>query len=202
MDNAAKLEAFRRSMTKQVESEIARLEEQLAALDREHLAQEEQRAKAGEAAIIAQARQEAAKRVRQAAAHASREAKHKLLRERARLTEDIFAAARQKLLDFAATPAYEDYLLHCVAQLKQVMPAQPCILYLRPQDLSYASQLRTVWNTEIAQDDTLYLGGARAVCAQCSLVADQTLDDALDAQREWFCLHAGVPFEKGGISKL
>ena len=47
-------------------------------------------------------------------------------------------------------------------------------------------------STEVRADKTIKIGGIRGYCVDMGIIADETLDSKLEAQREWFVENAAL----------
>lgn len=125
------------------------------------------------------------------------EARKALLGKRKDMTETVFAQARERLLAYATTPAYTDWLRASMTALAAQLPAEGTVYELCARDAAQQEALRTLCpsgsSIETAKD--IQLGGIRAVNTAAGLLADDTLDTRLDTQREWFTSESGLTIE-------
>ena len=66
------------------------------------------------------------------------------------------------------------------------------VVLVREQDLPLAQELKTAFGRacEVEADPTVEIGGCRVRDLSNGLLADDTLEARLAAQREWFLTHA------------
>ena len=65
-------------------------------------------------------------------------------------------------------------------------------LLVRQEDMRLEPELKKLCGAvELAADDTIRLGGARLVNEAKNYIADETLDNALEEQKEWFAANSG-----------
>lgn len=112
--------------------------------------------------------------------------------ERASMTENIFADAEKKLVDFTQTDAYYEKLKQSAQEISELFDGKNCVLYLNGRDLDHAQELAALFggSAEVKEDKTIKIGGIKGYCADMGIIADETLDSKLDAQREWFVENA------------
>ena len=115
-----------------------------------------------------------------------------LLQARVKMTEEVFDRAKKKLLAYTQTPAYRERLEQDAGQIAALFGDNDCVLYVNEKDLGTAQQLRGLFggNTEIMADKTIIIGGMKGFCKKMGIIADQTLDSKLQAQRTWFIENA------------
>lgn len=197
-DVRQKLERFRQSIMNQAEGQCREIQQQLEAYrtaelgrykddardDTGHMLQDEQARIAAEAAAGISQRKN--------------ELKQALFQKRAELTDQLFEKARQQLLDFSGCAGeYGLFLQEKARRVMQLCPdGQGLTLLVRPQDRAFEGQLRQICGAQAAleEDATIQIGGLRARLAGGTVI-DETLDAALEAQREWFYDHAALFIE-------
>ena len=135
-------------------------------------------------------------RNRQTALIASKaqEGQRKLFVERAAMTEEIFKLAAEKLSDYTKTAEYSEKLKNSAKAVAEVFEGCDCVLYLNERDLKAADELKAFFSgkTEVKADKTIKIGGLRGYCKSKGIIADETLDTKLEAQREWFVENAAL----------
>ncbi len=129
-----------------------------------------------------------------AAAH--NRAKLALSRRRIEMEQEVFSRAREALCAFASGPDYLPFLERSAAALAAAVPGE-AVLLVRPQDLPHADALRTAFGRPctVEEDPSIEIGGCRARDLTNGLVADDTLEVRLAAQKEWFLAHAKLPID-------
>ena len=78
--------------------------------------------------------------------------------------------------------------------MAEVFDGCDCVLYLNERDLDFAGELKEFFsgNVEVKADKTIKIGGIKGYCACKGIIADETLDTKLEAQREWFVENAAL----------
>lgn len=123
------------------------------------------------------------------------ERRRQLLEKRANITLEVFERAKKKLLEYTKTEEYGD---------KVTLSARKAALlfgdymgsaefFIRPGDEIALRHLQAVFSgNKITPSEEIKIGGFRAVNLNRSVVADATLDTALEDQRQWFSENSGL----------
>lgn len=121
------------------------------------------------------------------------ELKKKLYIKRDEYNKLIFAEARIKLTEFTKSAEYLDFLLGKVKKLVNSCVCEGAQLLLKEDDLRYTEQLRKICGDKlkIMADGEILIGGAKLVNEAKNFIADETLDAALEEQKEWFAANSG-----------
>lgn len=120
---------------------------------------------------------------------AQREADAELHACRLEIEEAVFNAVKEKLAAFRQTDAYNTYLTQGADKLNELFaPGDEVKLFYAPFDEEKLPMLRSAIkaNVEAAADESIELGGFRAECRARRLAVDDTLDSALEQQRDSF----------------
>lgn len=123
------------------------------------------------------------------------ESRRKLLKLREELTVKVFEEAAAKVLEYTKTPAYQDSVCKAVKKSCSEMPEGEIIVEVKNDDLSLRSMLVAASGRskiEIKASDNIELGGVIVSCPEKGLVTDETLDQKLVAQRDWFASNSGL----------
>jgi len=121
------------------------------------------------------------------------EAKRQLVSHRSNLVEGIFHDVSIRLLAFTATPGYEAFLKKVAAKLSDVLADVNAELYIRKEDEAFIPAIRAVFgDCEIKISKDVHLGGILGISRQRGIIADETLDSRLEAQRTWFAANSGL----------
>lgn len=121
--------------------------------------------------------------------NAQREADAELHACRSEIEKTVFSRVREKLAVFRTTDEYDAYLAQCARQLNRLFDRGDNVkLYYAPFDESRLKRFIPLIdaNIEALSSDSIKLGGFRAECAEKKLAIDDTLDIALEQQRERF----------------
>lgn len=123
------------------------------------------------------------------------EAKKALLAHRSELTAKVFEQAEEKIRIFTDGPAYGPFLAQAAGRLSAVLKAEDVVLQLREEDVAkYGDAVLKAFGgpAEIKASKGIRLGGLTGESGSLGLLADETLDSRLEAQREWFMEHSGL----------
>jgi vacuolar-type H+-ATPase subunit E/Vma4 len=118
----------------------------------------------------------------------------KLIEKRDEYVKTIFDEAKKKLLAFADS---QDYASFMEAKIKKVAPnfeGTHAVMYVAKKDLSMEKALIKAFGHEIKVEasDEIVIGGFMIEDKESSLVVDETLDFALNNQKEWFNKNSGL----------
>lgn len=160
------------------ESELAAYEE---ALISSMFGQVQQRTRA--------ARQKAIKDKAQTEVQAHRE----LLGRREELTAAVVAGVRSQLLSYAATPEYRKALLEDLSALRDRWDHSSSTVFLRENDMELAGDIQKLLpGCKVEADPAIRLGGCKLLNRDAGILADETLDARLEAQKPWFLQNCGL----------
>lgn len=127
-------------------------------------------------------------------AKTTQEGQRKLFVERTKMTKEVFRLAAEKLCDYTKTAEYHEKLKESAKAVAEVFDNCGCVLYLNERDMGMADELKTFFsgNVEVIADKSIKIGGVKGYCAGKGIIADETLDTKLEAQREWFVENAAL----------
>ena len=110
------------------------------------------------------------------------------------MTDSVFKKAEEKLALYTKTAEYSEKLTESAKNVAALFGDKSCTLYLNEKDMDFASRLKTLFagETEVCTDKSIKIGGLKGYCKALSIVADETLDSKLGAQREWFIENSGL----------
>ena len=103
----------------------------------------------------------------------------------------MFAEIAAKLTEFAASPAYREYLSERIEQNRRILSSGHCVLFLRAADKNLIDGLLTEkgFSVQTAAEPGIKLGGFRISAA--GRLIDETLDESLAHQRAEFSCTSG-----------
>ncbi len=127
-------------------------------------------------------------------AAAQAKAKKDLLNKRAQLEQQAFDRAAQKLRGFTKSAEYEPFVLKSAQQIASCFNGGEIVFYLRREDEPLFEKIAQIvpQPCRFEADDSILIGGCRAVSESSRLRADDTLDARLESQRDWFGEHSGL----------
>ncbi|MCD8025976.1 MAG: hypothetical protein LUF33_03330 [Clostridiales bacterium] len=122
------------------------------------------------------------------------EGQRSLFLERAKMTDNVFKKAEEKLIEYTKTPQYTEKLIESAKKISEFFGDNSCVVYVNEKDLGNAAEISAEFNgnAEVLADSSVKIGGLKSYCEAMSIVADETLDSKLYAQREWFIENSGL----------
>lgn len=107
--------------------------------------------------------------------------------KRQQISDEVFAKAKKKLIEFTDTVDYAAYLQKSAEEVKALFGDSAVAMLLSKKDMQYAEVVKTILpDAEIKEDNTIRIGGIKAYSKAKGILADNTLDTKLEDQREWF----------------
>lgn len=118
----------------------------------------------------------------------------KLVEKRDELVKNIFEQAKNKLIAFVESDEYKDYLIDHIQKIGQEYQMTGCILNLRKEDMKYQKELVKAYgfDIEVKDNDQIHLGGFIIENPVTHVVCDETLETALENQKDWFYKTSGL----------
>ncbi|MGN1182217.1 MAG: V-type ATP synthase subunit E [Faecalibacillus sp.] len=118
----------------------------------------------------------------------------KLVEKRETLMKDIFTKAKEQLNAFVKSKDYKDYLLNHIERIGKEYQMTGCILHLKEDDMIYKNDLIKAYGFEIdvKVDQQIQLGGFIIDNPDTHVIVDETLDTALENQKDWFYKTSGL----------
>lgn len=122
------------------------------------------------------------------------ESQKKLFKERAKMTDEVFEMAAQKLIKYTESNEYKTKLVESAKEIAKLFSGNRSIIYINEKDMRYSTELLAEFGgmAELVTDESVKIGGLKGYCKSLSIVADETLDTKLSAQREWFIENSGL----------
>ena len=117
----------------------------------------------------------------------------KLVEKRDELVKNIFEQAKNKLIAFVESDEYKDYLIDHIQKIGQEYQMTGCILNLRKEDMKYQKELVKAYgfDIEVKDNNQIHLGGFIIENPVTHVVCDETLETALENQKDWFYKTSG-----------
>ena len=121
---------------------------------------------------------------------AERQETQRLLQRRREIENEVFEEAQKRVAALVGSEQYKDFLTASAKKLRGLFKGN-AVFYIRPEDEMYKSALRDICG-EVQTDKSIVLGGIKAVSADGTLAADDTLDSRLAACRQAFYETSGL----------
>lgn len=112
-----------------------------------------------------------------------------LCKRREELTNGVFEKAQAILEDFSKSEDYLDFLIKSIGKIKTYL--SEFVLFVKADDTETvkAAAEKAGVSCQIKEDSNIKVGGVRAESLSEGKIIDDTLDERLLEQREWFLSH-------------
>lgn len=187
-----KTDNFLKAIKKYANAQKSAMRGEVKQLKTERLKEAEEKAKAERDSLVKTKLTESRSRQTALLATKTQEAQRNLFVERIAMTDEVFKLAAEKLDDYTKTDAYSARLTESAKEIAALFGDKDCVLYLNERDLDKADELSRLFSgsTEVQADKTIKIGGVKGYCESMGIIADETLDSKLEAQRDWFSENA------------
>ena len=119
--------------------------------------------------------------------------RNELFEQRQTICDDVFAQARQKLLEFVKSPEYTAFLERSLNEVKDTVGDKFCKVHLSQADCSLNLPIDSILPShEVVADRSIMIGGVKVYCPELGILMDDTLDARLNDQLEWFTENSGL----------
>lgn len=113
--------------------------------------------------------------------------------KRQEICDEVFAKAKQKLIDFTGSADYEAYLKKSAEEIKEMFGNTTVSVSLSEKDMRCVDTVRAILpDADFKADNSIRIGGLKAYSRGDGILADNTLDTKLEDQREWFIENSGL----------
>ena len=113
----------------------------------------------------------------------------KLVEKRDEYVANIFSEAKDKLVAFANSKDYQAYLVKHMEEIGKLYPMSDSTLELREADMKYKAYGTAL---EVEVSDKITIGGFIVKNKATNVVVDESLDFALENQKDWFYKTSGL----------
>lgn len=122
------------------------------------------------------------------------ESKVALFEKRAKLTENVYIAAAEKLSEFAKSEKYAEYIKKSAQKALSVTDDNDVTVYISKDDCKYSDMLNEVFSGKcrVEIDDRIKIGGIKVYCPTLKIIVDETLESKLMQTKEWFMENSGL----------
>lgn len=189
-----KTDNFLKAIKKYAKAQKTAMEGEVRQLKAERLKEAEEKAKRDSERLKKDKLYETHNRRTAMLASKTQEGQKKLFIERSKMTEEIFSLAAEKLNSYTKTAEYSEKLKNSAKEVAELFGSRDCVLFLNERDLGAADSLKAYFDgsVEVKEDKTIKIGGLKGYCESMGIIADETLDTKLEAQRGWFVENAGL----------
>lgn len=118
----------------------------------------------------------------------------KLVIKRDEYVTNIFEEAKDKLLAFVNSQDYQTYLIKHMEEICKLYQMEDSVLELRKEDMKYQDKLIKAYGMalEVEESDKIKIGGFIIKNKVTNVVVDESLDSALENQKDWFYQTSGL----------
>ena len=123
------------------------------------------------------------------------EAKTEVVGKRNSITKEVFEKAEKKLVEFVKAEKYEGLIVSSAQKIKEALKSDEITFMLRSEDMKYADVIgeKLGGKMNFEEDSSIRIGGLKGKAGVS--VADDTLDERLEEQKEWFKSHSELSLE-------
>ena len=183
-----KTDKFLKAIRKYASEQKSAMRSEVKQLKTERLKEAEEKAKRDTEQMIRERKEETRSRETVIRAAKTKEGQKQLYIRRREMVESVFEKAAQKLVAYTATEAYAEKLIESARAVAELFGDNDCVLYVNERDLGMAERITPLFGGQavVEADKTIRIGGIKGSCRSMRIIADETLDSKLEAQREWF----------------
>lgn len=118
----------------------------------------------------------------------------KLVETREGYVAKIFKEAKNRLTEFVNGDDYKTYLIKHMEKISSLYQMSDSILKIRQNDTKYADDLVKAYGIDLTVEvsDEIKIGGFIIENKATNVVVDESLDTALENQKEWFYKTSGL----------
>ena len=121
------------------------------------------------------------------------ELKRSLLLRRDEYAGEIFGVVRQKLLEYTGGTEYPAYLRRKLEKIRQEYSPSHPVIRIREQDMALQNVFGDVFpGCSLETDEEITLGGFILEEPGKSYIINESLDNILEEQKEWFYSNSGL----------
>lgn len=184
MDNNAKLELFRQEISRQAEEDAAAKTAEMRRRRKDAGKTKNELAAKAELDSIKTEYSRANSTFRREMSRCDYELKKAVLTHRNDLITSFFAETEERLKQFVASEEYSDYLRRSLEKIRSSIALDSAtLIYARACDVD---TVRALTSCEVTADNSIKLGGLRALCRNKNVLCDVTLDMALTDEKRMF----------------
>lgn len=187
-----KTDNFLKAIKKYASAQKTAMEGEVRQLKSERLKEAEEKAKRDSERMKKDKLIETHNRQTAMIASKTQEGQRQLFIERAAMTKEVFDLAKEKLNEYTKTAEYSEKLKNSAKEIAEFFDGKDCVLFLNERDIKAADDLKSFFggSVEVKEDKTIKIGGLKGYCKSMGIIADETLDTKLEAQKEWFVENA------------
>ena len=185
MENSKnKTDNFLKAIKKYADEQRSAMQTEVAQLKEEKLKEATEKGRHDSEKYIKDKLEESRNRQTGILAKKIQEGQKKLFLERAEMTESVYTK----------TSDYSNSLVKSAKEVAKLFADNDCVVYVNERDMKNSDKIKAVFagSTEVVADKSIKIGGIKGFCKAMNIVADETLDSKLYAQKEWFIENSGL----------
>lgn len=188
MENAAKTDNFLKAIKKYAEEQRHSIQIEVEHIKEEKLKKAHEKGRLDSEKYISDKLEAKKNEETSKVAKLMQEGQKELFLKRCEMTEKVFKKAEEKLIKYTQTDEYIKKLIDSAKAISEIFGNNTCTLSVSEKDLNIADKISAVFSCEavVTADKSIKIGGIRGYCSALNIIADETLDSKLAAQKEWF----------------
>lgn len=194
MENTAKTDNFLKAIKKHAEKQRQSIQNELEHIKEKKIKDAEKKGRLDSEKYISDKLEAKKNEETSKVARLMQDGQKELFLMRSEMTESVFKKAEEKLIGFTQTDEYSRKLIDSAKAISEVFGDKDCTLSVSEKDLGSADRISALFSgkAEVTSDKSIKIGGIKGYCSELNIIADETLDSKLAAQREWFVENAGL----------
>ncbi len=192
--NMEKMSGFYSAINHYAEAQREQIAKDIEAFREKHLKEAEDDAQIEAGRLLKKEVAEARADIVREMSHKEIDARRVLLEKRQNIEDEVFAKAKEKLVEFTKTFGYEKSLNKFATDIKNVMNDSNTTFYVKNGDGKAKAAIMNTFGASatVKVDDKIEIGGFRAENLALRKTLDNTLDAMLDDQHSWFEENSGL----------
>lgn len=194
MENTAKTDNFLKAIKKYAEEQRHSIQIEVEHIKEEKLKKANEKGKLDSEKYISDKLEAKKNEETSKVAKLMQEGQKELFLTRCEMTEKVFKKAEEKLIKYTQTDEYAQKLIDSAKAISEIFGNKNCTLSISEKDFGSADRISAVFSgkAEITADKSIKIGGIRGYCFTLNIIADETLDSKLAAQKEWFVKNSNL----------
>ena len=193
METTAKTDSFLEAIKKHALEKQELMRNEISEMKAAAIKNAEKKAKSDSDKLIREKLEEQRNEQRSIIAKKSQQAQKELFIKRLEMTDTVFEKAKAKLIEFTNTLEYNEKLINSAKEISELFGDESCTIYINEKDMDKADSIKAIFiNAEITTDNSIVIGGIKGFCPAMNIVADETIDTKLYAQKDWFIENSGL----------
>ena len=193
METTAKTDSFLEAIKKHALKKQELMRNEISEMKAAAIKNAEKKAKSDSDKLIREKLEEQRNKQRSIIAKKSQQAQKELFIKRLEMTDTVFEKAKAKLIEFTNTSEYNEKLIKSAKEISELFGDESCTIYINEKDMDKADSIKAIFiNAEITTDNSIVIGGIKGFCPAMNIVADETIDTKLYAQKDWFIENSGL----------